>query len=76
MNYETIEKAYKIANELSKEKRMILLEVLDYADSCYVDHCEKIGSIAIEQIESIRDDIKGYFIQKLDSLKKDIEHYE
>lgn len=41
MNYETIEKAYKIVNELSEEKRVIVREVLDYADSCYIDNCEK-----------------------------------
>lgn len=61
MDYQDINKAYEYIHEymngtLDSEYKDALYSVVNYADDCYVDHCEEIGTIAIENIKEMEDE--------------------
>ena len=54
MNYDNILQAYKIIHTLPEsENKQKLLEVIDYVDSCYINHCENLDREAIQEIEEL-----------------------
>ena len=70
MNYESIEKAYLVIRDLPKEQQDVIREVLDYADSCYIDSCEKT-CMQKPSKENFKQDV----LLMLKTLAQEIENY-
>lgn len=69
MNYDNISQAYKLVLAMSdSDEKENLLDVLNYVDDCYVDHCEKLGHIAIEEIKEFEKDTKDECVEILEDL--------
>ena len=69
MNYDNISQAYKLVLAMSdSDEKENLLDVLNYVDDCYADHCEKLGHIAIEEIKEFEKDTKDECVEILEDL--------
>lgn len=69
MNYNDILQAYKFAFNLPEsEDRQNLLDVIDYVDNRYINHCEEIGYVAIEEIEEMEKETKEECVEILKDI--------
>lgn len=69
MNYNDILRAYKFVFNLPEsEDRQNLLDVIDYVDNCYINHCEEIGYVAIEEIEEMEKETKEECVEILKDI--------
>lgn len=51
---EAISKCNKVLHNGEELDMEALAVIVDYADSCYVEHCENVGEVAIENIEELQ----------------------
>lgn len=69
MNYNDILRAYKFVFNLPEsEDRQNLLDVIDYVDNSYINHCEEIGYVAIEEIEEMEKETKEECVEILKDI--------
>ena len=69
MNYDNILQAYKTVYALPEsEEKQNLIDVIDYADSCYIDHCEDLGYVAIEEIKEFEKDTKDECVEIFEDI--------
>ena len=69
MNYDNILQAYKIIHTLPEsENKQKLLEVIDYVDSCYINHCENLDREAIQEIEELPQETKNECVEVLKDI--------
>lgn len=77
MNYDNILQAYKTTFAMpASEERLNLLDVLNYAEDCYVDHCEDVGYVAIQEIEEMEKETKDECVEILEDLLESCTIFE
>ncbi len=72
MNYNNILQAYEFAFNLPEsEDRQNLIDIIDYVDNRYINHCEEIGYVAIEEIKEMEKETKEECVEILKDILDD-----